>query len=182
MGQERVLRNASHSQLREARQPNKQELERQMQRNRESLAETIGEIKETVEQEYTAAKQTVSGVLDFREQFKDEPLVWSLGALSAGFAFGYTVGYAQKHAHRGKGGKHSQLFALADSMVDELSSLGQGLVMPVINLKIKELFGFDFSELLKEMGQEPPKTRRKTPTKLKAVKPVSKKRVRQKQR
>jgi hypothetical protein len=57
-----------------------------MQRTRESLAETVGEIKETVEQEYQSVRKTVSGVLDYREQFKDEPLVWSLGALSAGFA------------------------------------------------------------------------------------------------
>src|SRR5687767_1679760 len=82
------------------REPTKQELERQMQLTRESLAETIGEIKETVEHEYTAAKKTVTGVLDYREQFKNEPLVWSLGALSAGFALGYTLGYA----HKKKGG------------------------------------------------------------------------------
>lgn len=80
------------------REPTKEELERQMQRTRESLADTVGEIKETVEQEYQSVRKTVSGVLDYREQFKNEPLVWSLGALSAGFALGYTVGYAQKNA------------------------------------------------------------------------------------
>jgi len=62
--------------------PDKRELERQMQRTRESLAETIGEIKDTVEHEISVAKQTVTGMLDYREQFKEEPLVWSLGALS----------------------------------------------------------------------------------------------------
>jgi hypothetical protein len=127
----------------------KRELERQMQRTRESLAETIGEIKETVEQELTTAKQTVSGVLDYREQFKNEPLVWSLGALSAGFALGYTLGYAHKNS---KHGKQSELAAFADSMVEELSSVGQGLVMPALNVKIRELFGFDFSEVLSELG------------------------------
>jgi hypothetical protein len=130
--------------------PSKRELQRQMQQTRESLAETIGEIKETVEQEYTAAKQTVTGVLDYREQFKNEPLVWSLGALSAGFALGYTVGYAHKNT---KGGKQSALTAFAEGMVDELSTMGQSLVMPALNLKIKELFGFDFAELLNDMGQ-----------------------------
>lgn len=59
-------------------EPTKRELERQMQRTRESLAETVGEIKETVEQEYRSVRKTVSGVLDSREQFKDEPLVWRL--------------------------------------------------------------------------------------------------------
>jgi len=179
MGQNRAGRDAQPTQPGETRWPNKRELQRQMQRDRESLAETIGEIKETVEQEYVAAKQTVNGMLDFREQFKEEPLVWSLGALSAGFALGYTVGYAQKHAHQRNGGKHSQVFALADSMVDELSGLGQGLVMPVINLKIKELFGFDFSELLNELGGEK-KPRRKSPSRLRAVKPTARKIVRKK--
>ncbi len=131
-------------------EPTKRELERQMQRARESLAETVGEIKETVEHEYESVRKTVSGVLDFREQFKDEPLVWSLGALSAGFALGYTVGYAHKNT---KGGKQSQLAAFAGSMVDELSTMGQGLVIPALSGKIRELFGIDFSGLLIELGE-----------------------------
>jgi hypothetical protein len=148
-----------------AREPSKRELERQMQRTRESLAETIGEIKDTVEHEYASAKRTVSGVLDYREQFKEEPLVWSLGALSAGFALGYTLGYAHKNS---KHGKQSQLAAFADSMVDELSSVGQGLVMPALNVKIKELFGFDFSELLEDMGRTRKRQPKKLPAKRKA--------------
>jgi hypothetical protein len=160
------------------REPTKRELQRQMQRTRESLAETIGEIKETVEQEYVAAKQTVSGVLDYREQFKEEPLVWSLGALSAGFALGYTLGYAHKNT---KGGKQSPVVAFADSMVDELSTMGQSLVIPALNIKIRELFGFDFSELLKDMGQSKKGSgNRKTPAKRKAAKASSKKRAQKK--
>lgn len=151
------------------REPTKQELERQMQVARDSLTETVGEIKETVEQEYQSVRKTVSGVLDYREEFKNEPLVWSLGALSAGFALGYTVGYAHKNT---KGGKQSQLTAFAGSMVDELSTMGQGVVIPALSGKIRELFGFDFSGLLAELG-EPKKirgksrkkqTRRKGPT------------------
>lgn len=132
------------------REPTKQELERQMQRARDSLTETVGEIKETVEQEYQSVRKTVSGVLDYREEFKNEPLVWSLGALSAGFALGYTVGYAHKNT---KGGKQSQLAAFAGSMADELSSMGHGLVIPALSGKIRELFGFDFSGLLAELGE-----------------------------
>jgi len=71
-------------------EPTKRELQRQMARTRQSLAETVGEIKETVDQEVRAVKNTVSGVLDYRDEFQREPLVWSLGALSAGFALGYT--------------------------------------------------------------------------------------------
>lgn len=146
---------------RNKREPTKQELERQMQRTRESLTETVGEIKETVEQEYQSVRKTVSGVLDYREEFKNEPLVWSLGALSAGFALGYTVGYAHKST---KGGKQSQLAAFASSMVDDLSTMGQGLVIPALSGRIRELFGFDFSGLLAELG-EPKKIRAKARTK-----------------
>ncbi|MEP6570468.1 MAG: hypothetical protein ABJC10_11905 [Acidobacteriota bacterium] len=160
-------------QFSDQREPSKRELERQMQQTRESLAETIGEIKETVEQEFVAAKQTVAGVLDYREQFKDEPLVWSLGALSAGFALGYTLGYAHKNT---KHGKQSQLMAFADSMVDELSSVGQGLIMPALNEKIRELFGFDFAELLKDVGQSKARSaRKKTPAQRKTTKRIAKK-------
>jgi hypothetical protein len=154
------------------REPTKRELQRQMQRTRESLAETIGDIKETVEQEYASAKQTVSGVLNYREQFKEEPLVWSLGALSAGFALGYTVGYAHKNT---RGSKQSPLMAFADSMVEELSTVGQGFVMPALNVKIRELFGFDFSEVLNEMGRGKKRGSRKSPVKRSGAKAVSKK-------
>ena len=148
--------------------PSKRELQQQMQRTRESLAETIGEIRQTVEQEIATAKQTVSGVLDYREQFKEEPLVWSLGTLSAGFALGYTLGYAHKNSKRGK---HSQLAAFADGLVDELSTVGNSLVMPTLNVKIRELFGFDFADVLAEIGNDrkrkpknvtPPRPHRKT--------------------
>jgi hypothetical protein len=160
-------------------EPTKRELERQMQLTRESLAETIGEIKETVEQEYASAKRTVSGVLDYREQFKNEPLVWSLGALSAGFALGYTVGYAHK---KSGGSKQSPLVAFADSMVDELSNVGEGLVMPALNIKIKELFGFDFSELLKDMGRTKRVGSKKRTVQQRARKPAAKKSAGKKKR
>ena len=111
-------------------------------------------------------------MLDYREQFKEEPLVWSLGALSAGFALGYTLGYAHKNT---KGGKHSPVAAFADSMVDELSTMGQSLVMPALNMKIRELFGFDFSELLNNMGQAKNKTKR-APAKRRVTKSTAKKR------
>ena len=152
-------------------QPSKRELQRQMERTRESLAETVGEIKETVDQEYRAVKKSVSGVLEYREEFQKEPLVWSLGALSAGFALGYTVGYAHKNT---KGGKQSPVVAFADSMVEELSTMGQGLVLPVLNAKIKELFGFEFSELLGQMRGAKKGTARKKPRKRIAAKTAGK--------
>src|SRR4051794_16320221 len=131
----RLERDANH-------EPSKRELQRRMEQTRESLSETVSEIKETVDQEVRAVKKTVSGVLDYREEFQKEPLVWSLGALSAGFALGYTVGYAHKNT---KGGKQTALVAFADSMVEELSTVGNAMVLPALDAKIKELFGFEFS-------------------------------------
>lgn len=130
----------------------KPELERQLAETRESLAHTVHEIKETVNEQYEVVRDSVGGVLDYREQFQKEPLVWSLGALSAGFALGYTLGYAHKNT-KGSKVKHSQIAAFADSMAGELSTVGKAFVMPALNSKIKELFGFDFGDALESMGK-----------------------------
>jgi hypothetical protein len=134
----------------EQKGPSKRELEKQIGRTRESLSETVEEIKETAEQGYASVKETVSGVLDYREEFQKDPLVWSLGALSAGFALGYAVGYAHKFST--KKAKNSQIAQFTDRMVDELSKVGQSLVVPAVGTKIREFFGFDFGELLRDMG------------------------------
>lgn len=155
----------------------KSELQRQMELTRQSLAETVGEIKQTVDQEVRAVKKSVSGVLDYRDEFQKEPLVWSLGALSAGFALGYTVGYAHKHAKRGK---QTPVIAFADSMVADLSTVGEGLVLPALNAKIKELFGFEFSELLEQMRGAGKSTAKKKPRKRIASKTTGKSVVRKK--
>lgn len=126
-------------------------LQRELEKTRESMAETVEDIRETVTEQYAAVKETVGGVLDFREQFQNEPLVWSLGALSAGFALGYTTGYAHKEMN-GKG-KHSEVSAFTNSLVTDLSAVGKTMVMPTLNLKIRELFGFDFSDLLTHINE-----------------------------
>jgi len=137
----------------------KKQLQREMDKTREAVAETVSEIKETVGKQYQAAKETVVGVLDYREQFQNEPLVWSLGALSAGFALGYTMGYAHKETRGGR--KKSELVKFTDSLVNELSVVGKGVVMPTLNVKIKELFGFDFDEVLQSIGDANTKSRKR---------------------
>jgi hypothetical protein len=144
-------------------QPSKRELQRQMETTRQSVSETVGEIKETVNQQIAVAKQTVSGVLDYRDEFKKEPLVWSLGALSAGFALGYTMGYAHKETKGAR--KKSEVAAFANSLVEEMSVVGNNLVMPTLNARIKELFGFDFAEVLTSIEKT-----NKRPAKRKSVK------------
>lgn len=132
-------------------EPTKEELQRRMEKTREDLAQSVEDIKVAVERQYDSVKETVTGVLDYREHFKEEPIVWSLGALSAGFALGYTLGYAHKNI-KGSRHKHSEVSAFVDSITRDLSTVGQGLVMPALNTQIKALFGFDFTKLLEEMG------------------------------
>ena len=149
-----------------ASQPSKQQLQKQMEKTRQSVSETVGEIKETVNEQIAVAKQTVTGVLNYREEFSKEPLVWSLGALSAGFALGYTMGYAHRET---KGARNkSEVAAFANSLVEELSAVGNSLVMPALNSRIKELFGFDFSDALKSIE----KTNKRSPRKSRAKKTI----------
>jgi hypothetical protein len=153
----------------------KKQLQREMDKTREAVAETVSEIKQTVGKQYQAARETVAGVLDYREQFQNEPLVWSLGALSAGFALGYTMGYAHKETRGAR--KKSEIAKFTDSLVDELSVVGKGVVMPTLNVKIKELFGFDFEEVLQSIGDANTNSRkRKVRRKPKAIAKSTKRR------
>lgn len=147
-------------------QPSKQQLQKQMEETRQSVSETVGEIKETVNEQIAVAKQTVTGVLNYREEFQKEPLVWSLGALSAGFALGYTMGYAHRETKGAR--KKSEVAAFANSMVEELSSVGNSLVMPALNARIKELFGFDFGDALDSIG----KANKRSPKRSRAKKTI----------
>src|SRR5438067_9599349 len=142
----------------DGREPTKRDLERQIGKTRESLSNTVEEIKETAEQGYAQVKESV---LDYREQFQKEPLVWSLGALSAGFALGYTLGYAHKSAKKGRPTKLTQF---TDRIVNELSTVGQSLVMPELNAKISQFFGVDFSDLLSDMRGGKQRTQKRTRT------------------
>jgi len=126
----------------------KKELQRQIGETRDSLRNTVEQIQDRAEEKYQAVKETVSDVLDYRDEFQKEPVIWSLGALSAGFALGYTLGYSHKIA---KSKKDSQIATFADSVVDELSHVGQRLVLPELNAKIADLFGFDFAGLVQQM-------------------------------
>ena len=126
----------------------KRELQHQIGETRDSLRDTVEQIQDRAEEKYQAVKETVSDVLDYRDEFQKEPVIWSLGARSAGFALGYTLGYSHKIA---KSKKDSQIATFADSVVDELSHVGQRLVLPELNAKIADLFGFDFTGLMQQM-------------------------------
>jgi hypothetical protein len=136
----------------------KKGLQRQIRRTSDSLRDTVEQIQDTAEQKYQAVKKTVSDVLDYREEFQKEPVVWTVGALSAGFAAGYAVGYSHKLAKNKKG---SQFANFADTVVNDLSRLGQRLVLPELNSKITELFGFNFGGFLQQIGGNGRHTRTK---------------------
>ncbi len=70
----------------------KAELQRRMEEARESITQTVTEIKDTVANQYQAVRDTVSEALDWREQYRKRPVAFSIGALSAGFILGYSVG------------------------------------------------------------------------------------------
>jgi hypothetical protein len=133
-----------------------------MEEARDAISHTVEELKDTVEDQYESVKKTVGGVLDLREQFQNDPLVWSVGALSAGFALGYTLGYAHKNMGASRGNR-SEVAAFADSLIDELSTVGNSLILPPLNEKIRELFGFDFTDVLQEIGEAKKPDGRKKP-------------------
>src|SRR5207249_1564501 len=95
----------------DGRKPSDKELQRKIGQTRDSLRTTVEAIQDKAEQQYEAVKQTASDVLDYRDEFQKEPVVWSLGALFAGFALGYTVGYSHK---MDKTSKHAQIAKLSD--------------------------------------------------------------------
>ena len=129
----------------------KDELQQRMEAARESLSETVGQIRDTVEEQYASVKAGVSDILDWREGFQQDPLLWSVGALSAGFAVGYTLGVAQKGRRRGK---QSALAAFTDALIDELKKASGRLPLLSLNPKARALLGFDISELLAEIGSQ----------------------------
>ncbi len=91
MAEERTL-GLARAQETTTEEPSKEELQRRLGEARDSISNTVTEIKETVANQVQAVKDT----LDWREQFKKRPVVWSAGAMGVGFCVGYCVaGYAR---------------------------------------------------------------------------------------
>jgi hypothetical protein len=145
----------------------KEELQRRMEAARESISETVGHIRETVEGQYASVKAGVSGLIDWREGFRNDPIITSVGVLSAGFALGYTLGVAQKTRSR-RGGKSPALAMFADGLIDEVKKAGERLPLLALNPQVRALFGFDLSEVLAEIGGAKRPSRRNPPAKSKS--------------
>ena len=95
MAEERTLGLArAHDQTSE--EPSKEELQRRLDNTRDSISQTVTEIKETVAHQVQAVKDT----LDWREQFKKRPVVWSAGAFGVGLLVGCGLASAFKDDDR----------------------------------------------------------------------------------
>ena len=86
----------------EAAEPeSKAALRRQMEETRESISETVAEIKSVVTHQYEEVRETVESVkegvgevLDWRQEFERNPLVWGAGAVSVGILVGFGIARA----------------------------------------------------------------------------------------
>jgi ElaB/YqjD/DUF883 family membrane-anchored ribosome-binding protein len=142
--------------------PSKAQLQQQMEEARESISETVAQIRETVTNQYEAAletvetvKETVTEVLDWREKFKENPMVWGAGAVSVGILIGLGIAHSVGDDHSKRRRKQSEIAAIAETLLKRVAHLGDA-VLPVISGQLKEMFGIDIADYL-HPTPEPPK-------------------------
>ncbi|HWS54565.1 MAG TPA: hypothetical protein VN228_10575 [Pyrinomonadaceae bacterium] len=137
--------------------PSKRELQRQMDEARDSISETVAEIKTVVAQQYEEVRERVETVregvgevLDWREQFERNPVVWGAGAVSVGILIGIGLSRAfdgdEGPPRRGRRAKEP---GAGQRLMGELTGLADA-VLPTISGKIKEMFGLDLTAYLEE--------------------------------
>ena len=164
MAKERNLRVAHTSEnATDDQDTTKEDLQRQMEETRQSISQTVTEIKDSVVDQYESVKDTVTETLDWREQFRKNPIVWCFGALSVGYVIGNSVaGAFRRTGDRDELLEH--LAALGDRFADELSRRGMDILVPaltgtvlvpVLVSKLNEMTGMDFSDLAGQLaGQD----------------------------
>lgn len=152
--------------------PSKRELQRRMEEARGSISETVAEIKTVVTQQYEEVRERVetvregvSEVLDWREQFERNPVVWGAGAVSVGILIGIGLSRAfDEHDDPPPRGRRRPAEPSAGQrLMGELTGLADA-VLPTISGHIKELFGLDLDAYLREtrqkrLAEKPPRTR-----------------------
>lgn len=132
-------------------EPSKAELQRRMEKARENITETVAEIKETVTDQYESVKETVSETLDWRAQFRKHSVAWSMGALAVGYIVG--SGIAASLSDTTKKGRRddgllAEIYALGETVSDELSGVAKTILLPALVKKVKDTFGIDLSDKL----------------------------------
>lgn len=143
----------------------KAQLQQRIEETRESISQTVDEIKETVTDQYVAVKETVADVIGWNEEFKKNPVVWGLGAVSVGLVIGYSIAMARQDAG-GPSTRRRRSDSSVDNFFDGLSRVGMNMVLPMVTQKVKDLFGVDLSQHLTALtSNEPerpaPRTRRR---------------------
>jgi hypothetical protein len=166
--------------------PSKAQLQQRMEDARESISQTVDEIKETVSEQYETVRETVGEVLDWKEQFQKNPLVWGLGAVAVGIGVGYSLALMRQgdHAHSRRR-RSSQGEDFSDTVFDGLATLGQSYLLPAVAHKVKELFGVDITEELLGRKRTPPRqiaSRKRAAKKTGTKKNAAKKRATKKEK
>jgi hypothetical protein len=151
--------------------PARADLEARVDQARASIAQTVEEIKDTVGERIDAVKDTVTGVVSITDRLQREPVAWSLGALSAGFAMGYSLGRA--HHAKTTRGRPSPMARLADDLASELAGAGQALVSAGFGRELKAALGVDVPTMLERIAtvQAPVEPKRLTPPTAKRSRP-----------
>ena len=159
--------------------PSKAELQRRMEEARDSITETVSEIKTVVAQQYEEVKDTyetvkegVGEVLDWREQFERNPIVWGAGAVSVGILIGVGLAHLFDEEDEPRGRRKSKEPGTGERVIGELTGLADA-VLPTISGKIKELFGLDLGDYVRHARERRAAT---TPKRL-ASKGATKKRA-----
>lgn len=149
----------------EAAEPSKAQLQKQMEAARESIAQTVEDIKDTVSEQVESVKETVSNVLDWNEHFTKNPLVWGAAAVGAGLVVGYSIAVMRQGEHHSR--RRSKGESVADGLLAELATVGENILLPAVNDRIKQLFGIDLSEHLFRHTETKP---RRAPSKKRTTK------------
>ena len=149
---------------------NRAAIERQVEDARESISATAARISGTVEDKIDSVRSTVNGVLAISEHFQREPVAWSLGALSVGFALGYGLGRARNA--KTAGGKPSRLASFADETAAELGTFFSTLVPPSLTGEIQDSLGVNIATALESIAQR--ESTPKRPARKRAARPKPK--------
>lgn len=137
----------------------KEALQRSMEDARESIAQTVTDIKDTVVDQYQSVKDSVADALDWREQFRQHPVAWCVGALSVGFVLSNSASAALKKTDR-EDQLLDHLAALGDHFSEELTKRGMSILapaltgtvlVPMLASKINEMFGIDLGALPQQL-------------------------------
>lgn len=157
-------------------EPTKEQLQSRMEEARDTIAQTVEDIKETVTDQVESVRETVSNVLDWNENFSKNPLVWGAAAVGAGLVIGYSIAVMRQGEHHSRRRKDD---SVADGLLNELATVGENILLPAVNDRIKQLFGIDLKEHLfrTERTKPKPATARRSAKKVAGKKTATKKKA-----